>query len=107
MLSNIYQYASAAFIGGGYTNALHNILEPAAFGIPVMFGNYHSKFPEAKEMIEKGGGIEVKMFVELEEKVLNLITDPEKLNRKSQPNTNFIEERTGATNFIYKEVFMT
>lgn len=107
MLSNLYQYASVAFIGGGFTNALHNILEPAAFGIPVMFGNYHSKFPEAKEMIEHGGGIEVKMFEELEEKTLGLIANEGEHRTKSDLNNKFIEERTGATDFIFKEIFDT
>mgnify|MGYP001951696144 CR=1 FL=1 len=107
MLSNLYQYASIAFIGGGFTNALHNILEPAAFGIPVMFGNYHSKFPEAREMMEKGGGIEVKMYEELEEKTLALIANDEDYKTKCNLNSQFIEDRTGAADFIFKEVFDT
>ncbi|MBK9109036.1 MAG: 3-deoxy-D-manno-octulosonic acid transferase [Saprospiraceae bacterium] len=53
-LARIYKYATLAYVGGGFGKGIHNILEPASFGIPVCFGpNYH-KFPEAKELLERG-----------------------------------------------------
>lgn len=53
-LSNLYQYAKIAYIGGGFTGKLHNILEASVFGIPVLIGPKHNKFPEATALIEMG-----------------------------------------------------
>ena len=103
MLSNLYQYASVAFVGGGFTNALHNILEPATFGIPVLYGENNVKFPEAKEMAKLGGGIEVKKQHDFEQIVQKLITDIEELNSKSKANKIFVETRVGATDLIYNQ----
>lgn len=56
MLMNIYQYGDLAYIGGGFKTGLHNILEPAAFGLPVIFGDQVDKFPEAKVFVGSGVG---------------------------------------------------
>jgi 3-deoxy-D-manno-octulosonic-acid transferase len=53
-LSAAYQYGSVAFVGGGFSGSLHNILEPLAYGLPVMFGPKHEKFPEAQQFIDLG-----------------------------------------------------
>lgn len=53
-LSNIYQYGKLAYVGGGFTGKLHNILEPAVFGYPVIIGPKHIKFPEAQLLINAG-----------------------------------------------------
>lgn len=51
-LTSAYQYASIAYVGGGFTGKLHNILEPGAFGIPVVFGPKHERFPEAQLFLD-------------------------------------------------------
>jgi 3-deoxy-D-manno-octulosonic-acid transferase len=51
-LTNAYQYADLAYIGGGFTGKLHNILEPGAFGIPIFFGPKHARFPEAQLFLD-------------------------------------------------------
>jgi 3-deoxy-D-manno-octulosonic-acid transferase len=53
-LSAAYQYATVAFVGGGFSGSLHNILEPLAYGLPVLFGPKHEKFPEAQQFIDLG-----------------------------------------------------
>jgi 3-deoxy-D-manno-octulosonic-acid transferase len=53
-LSAAYQYGSVAFIGGGFSGSLHNILEPLAYGLPVLFGPKYEKFPEAQQFIDLG-----------------------------------------------------
>jgi 3-deoxy-D-manno-octulosonic-acid transferase len=53
-LSAAYQYGSVAFVGGGFSGSLHNILEPLAYGLPVLFGPKHEKFPEAQQFIDLG-----------------------------------------------------
>ena len=59
LLANIYQYADIAFVGGGFTGALHNILEPASFGNVVLFGAKHQKFHEATALITAKGALEI------------------------------------------------
>jgi 3-deoxy-D-manno-octulosonic-acid transferase len=58
-LSAAYRYGTIAFIGGGFTGNLHNILEPAVYGLPLLFGPKHSKFPEAELFLQKGFALEV------------------------------------------------
>ena len=58
-LANAYSYGQIAFIGGGFSGNLHNILEPAVFGLPVIFGPKHKKFPEAQTFIDAGIGFSV------------------------------------------------
>jgi len=65
-LSSAYQYGSLAFVGGGFSGSLHNILEPLAFGLPVMFGPKHQKFPEAQQFIDLGFAKEIVNVKELD-----------------------------------------
>ena len=58
-LSAAYQYGSVAFVGGGFSGNLHNILEPASFGLPLIFGPKHQKFPEAQLLLDLGFAKEV------------------------------------------------
>lgn len=58
-LSAAYRYGTIAFIGGGFTGNLHNTLEPAIYGLPLLFGPKHSKFPEAELFLQKGFALEV------------------------------------------------
>ena len=58
-LANAYSYGKIAFIGGGFTGKLHNTLEPVVFGLPVIFGPKHKKFPEAQQFIEAGIGFSI------------------------------------------------
>ena len=55
LLGNLYQYADLALIGGGFRKSIHNILEPAAHGVPLLFGLRHEKFPEATALIQQDG----------------------------------------------------
>ena len=105
LLSSIYRYADIAFVGGGFTNALHNILEPAAYGVPVIYGNNHTKFPEALELEEAGGGKSVANsaeFITYLEKVSN---DDLFCSEAGQNSLQFVREKIGATDIIMKKVF--
>lgn len=64
-LRYIYRYAALAIIGGGFKNALHNIIEPLSCGVPVLFGNQHQKFPEAKEAVEAKAALHARTTDEL------------------------------------------
>jgi 3-deoxy-D-manno-octulosonic-acid transferase len=58
-LSNAYNYGNIAYVGGGFSGSLHNILEPTVFGLPVIFGPKFSKFPEAQAFIDFGNGFSI------------------------------------------------
>lgn len=72
MLSSLYQYGHAAYIGGGFGAGIHNTLEAAAFGLPVIFGPNYQRFREARDLIKIGAANTVKNYKELEAHVKRL-----------------------------------
>ncbi|MBL0330549.1 MAG: 3-deoxy-D-manno-octulosonic acid transferase [Bacteroidetes bacterium] len=99
MLSSLYQYGTIAFIGGGFGKGIHNILEAATFGLPIIFGpNYH-KFSEAKELLKLGGGFSIKDESEFEKSML-LLNDEQVLKTASQISKMYVHGNVGATNKI-------
>lgn len=103
MLSSLYQYGSIAFIGGGFGKGIHNILEAATFGLPVIFGpNYH-KFAEAKELIKLGGAFAINDVSEFE-KTMSLLSDEQVLKTASQISKMYVQGRVGATDKILAKI---
>lgn len=101
LLSKIYSYADAAYVGGAVgTTGLHNILEPAVFGIPIIIGNNHSKFPEATEMIIRNGVFPISNQSELNKILTTLIQHPNERAQAGINNRNYISENRGALNKI-------
>ncbi len=100
ILAQSYFYADFAYIGGAFGEGLHNILEPASFGIPVFFGKDYKDFPEAQELIERGGAFSVKTSEELSEKFSLLANNEEGLKMIRQANLKYIEENKGGTEKI-------
>lgn len=104
MLSQLYQYGSLAYIGGGFGVGIHNILEASAFGLPVFMGpNYH-KFNEAKELIELGGSFAVTKPDELIKKVNILLNNKDELSHAISVNKTYVLNGCGATEIILKRV---
>ncbi|MCC7331165.1 MAG: 3-deoxy-D-manno-octulosonic acid transferase [Flavobacteriales bacterium] len=97
LLSIVYQYTDIALIGGGFSGALHNILEPASFGNAVIFGSNHQKFHEAQELISAGGGFSVNSAADFKN-ILEIILS--NLNQNKQNSKAFILKNTGATDLI-------
>ena len=104
MLSNCYQYADFAFIGGGFTNKLHNTLEPATFGNMVIFGNNHSKYPEAQLLIDNGVAFSIEKKDELKAIISDLISNNDSLNQIKSKSQRLVESNKGATNKIFQEI---
>jgi 3-deoxy-D-manno-octulosonic-acid transferase len=99
-LSSIYQYGTVAMIGGGFTNGIHNILEPTVYGLPVLFGpNYH-KFNEAFEVIDLNVGFVVNDASELTKQLSVLIENKNVLAESSRLAKNYVLKNSGATNKI-------
>lgn len=101
LLTKIYRYADIAYVGGAMgTTGLHNILEPAVFGIPIIIGQNYDKFPEAKAMIKNGGVINVNNTLSLENELDNLVDFSEIRTNLGRINKTFIEKNKGAVNQI-------
>ena len=106
LLSSIYQYADIAFIGGGFgKKGLHNTLEAAAFGMPVLFGpKNHQKYPESLQLIENGSAFVIHHTADFDKQFLEFIRDQSKRNSVSTLSKKFIEENIGATNIILSNI---
>jgi 3-deoxy-D-manno-octulosonic-acid transferase len=100
MLSQLYQYGVLAYIGGGFGVGIHNILEAAAFGLPVFFGTNYHKFNEAKELIALKGAFEVTRPEDLVYKVKDLLSDQLKLKTASEISKKYVSDNCGATAII-------
>ncbi|GFZ92513.1 3-deoxy-D-manno-octulosonic acid transferase [Aquaticitalea lipolytica] len=105
ILSKIYSYADIAYVGGAMgTTGLHNILEPAVFGVPIIIGKNHSKFPEAQQMIDFGGLKSIKNEDELNSELTSIIENASKRNQMGSLNKAFIDLNKGAiqkiTNYL-------
>lgn len=110
-LGELYRYAELAYIGGGFGQGIHNILEAAVYGVPVLFGpNYH-KFNEAVDLIQKGGAFPISGKLEFHKKLEQLLGDAEKLTMISKICSDFVHAHAGATdrimNYIRGKRFLT
>lgn len=100
LLSSLYAYSDAAYIGGGFGAGIHNINEAAVYGIPVLFGPNNGKFLEAAELKENGGGTEIVGRGDFERKATRLLEDPAYRRECGAVAGNYIESRLGATEKI-------
>ena len=102
MLSSLYRYGILAYIGGAFRKALHNILEAATYGMPVIFGADASnkKFSEAIELLEKGGAVAIHDSDELKGIVETYLTDTDKSEEAGRINASYVIDNTGATKEI-------
>ncbi|MEZ4780223.1 MAG: glycosyltransferase N-terminal domain-containing protein [Flavobacteriaceae bacterium] len=97
LLSRIYSYADIAYVGGGLgTSGLHNTLEAAVFGVPIIIGNHYKKFPEASAMIEKQGMFSISNQTELNSVLINLINDEDLRVKSGSQNSTYIKDNQGA-----------
>lgn len=96
-LANAYSYGEVAYVGGGFSGSLHNILEPAVFGLPVLFGPKHTRFPEAEQFIENGIGFSVTTPEELFQQWQFIQQNKQELAFKT---SDFVESQSGASQKI-------
>jgi 3-deoxy-D-manno-octulosonic-acid transferase len=104
MLSSAYSYAYIAAVGGGFGKGIHNILEPACWGIPVVFGPNFDKFREAVDLKKRGGAETFSTLSEFK-KILDLWLSDEKCYRSyANEASKYIKENTGATGIIIRKL---
>ncbi|MGF7076671.1 3-deoxy-D-manno-octulosonic acid transferase [Mucilaginibacter sp. 3215] len=104
MLSSLYAYADIAYIGGGFGVGIHNTLEAAAFGLPVIFGPNYQKFNEARELIALKAGFSISNETELKDIVDTLVNDEPFYNITRKKVFNYVKENVGATEMIMKYI---
>lgn len=100
MLSSLYQYGEAAYIGGGFGAGIHNTLEGAAFGLPVIFGPKYQKFREARELIALQAGFSINNQEELNSIAAKVLGDVEFRANASQRARDYVANKIGATETI-------
>lgn len=99
ILSQIYQYGTLAYIGGGFKTGLHNTLEPAAFGLPVVFGPKYQKFEEAQKMLNKGGAFSISNLQEFTA-VFQQLQSLTALAQAADVVRTYLKESQGATTVV-------
>lgn len=104
LLASLYRYAFVSFVGGGFGVGIHNILEPAAFGVPVIFGPNYERFREARELIREGGATSIKNEEDFR-KVFGRMADvPGERDRASGICSAYVTSHKGATAHILKHL---
>ena len=100
LLTKIYSYADIAYVGGAFKTGLHNILEPAVFGIPIVIGPKFNKFQEAVDLVACKGAYSINSQTSYQEIMQNLINDSSFRTATGNINTNSVTENAGAINSI-------
>jgi len=98
ILSSVYQYGKVAYIGGGFGTGIHNTLEAAAFGLPVIIGPKYDKFQEAKDLLALGAAVSIQSFDDLSAAFIKLQKD----QNAGITAKNYVLEKTGSTAQIIK-----
>jgi 3-deoxy-D-manno-octulosonic-acid transferase len=101
ILSALYRYADIAFVGGGYGDGLHNILEPAVFALPILFGNKkHKKFQEALDLLSLGGAMGIPNSQTFEQVFTMLYQNVRIRKEKGEICYQYVQKNLGGTNKI-------
>ena len=105
ILTKIYSYADIAYVGGGFGNpGVHNILEPATFGVPIVIGPNYSHFAEATALVNQGGCVSISNQKELNETLDNLISNEDIQHEKGHICETFVQMNKGATVTILQNI---
>jgi 3-deoxy-D-manno-octulosonic-acid transferase len=102
LLSSIYRFGQVAYIGGGFGVGIHNTIEAAVYGVPVIFGPNYLHFREAKGLIAEGAAFSIHSYTELESALNNALEHHREIGAKS---ASYVESEIGATEKIYSELF--
>ena len=106
MLSRLYRYGFAALVGGGFTdNAPHSVVEPASYGMPVVFGPIYDREPHGVQLVKLGGAFSVNNPAELTAFYERCVSDPDFLRESSRIAKEYCAASTGATEKIMKVIF--
>lgn len=103
ILGRLYAYADITYVGGGFGyDGLHNILEAAVYGKPVIFGPEYEKNFEAIELLSSGGGIAIESALDLEKTLQAILPDEQELKKRGEAAKNYVYQNAGATERIFE-----
>jgi 3-deoxy-D-manno-octulosonic-acid transferase len=105
LLSSTYRYGNMAYIGGGFGAGIHNTLEAAVYGIPVLFGPKYHRFKEAENLITAGGGFSIANAGEFNNRMNELLTYFQLLQESGKKAGKFVFKNLGATEWIFNKIF--
>ena len=104
LLSSIYRYGEISYIGGGFGVGIHNVLEAAVYGIPVIFGPNNKKFREAQHLLANKGGFEIHGYDDFEQLMNKFLTDEAYLKQSGKAAGNYVKGNAGAMELIMQRV---
>ena len=104
LLADLYSVSDVAFVGGGFSGKLHNIIEPAAKGNIILFGPNFQKYPEAKKMIDHSIAYKINSYLDLIEIIKEKINDKQTSTQSKQKSIDFVKKNKGATKIIYRKL---
>lgn len=104
LLSSIYRYGEIAYIGGGFGVSIHNTLEAAVYGMPVIFGPNNKKFQEAQDLLACKGGFEIQGASDFNSLMDHFLADHTFLDKSGKKAGSYVEDNAGALEKIMKEV---
>ncbi|MBR6319051.1 MAG: 3-deoxy-D-manno-octulosonic acid transferase [Prevotella sp.] len=104
LLSTIYRYADVCYVGGGFGVGIHNTLEAAVWGAPVIFGPNNEKFQEAQELKHCGGGIQIDSYDDFERLMQRFAANPESRSEAGRQAAAYVQSKAGATRQILSDV---
>ncbi len=99
-LAGLYNHAQAAYVGGSFQQGIHNVMEPAIFGIPVFYGSVHENSYEAIQLAKDNGGIVINNSKELYREIRSVFKDEEKRTRLGEKAEKFATRSVGATDLL-------
>jgi 3-deoxy-D-manno-octulosonic-acid transferase len=105
LLSSLYRYGDIAYIGGGFGVGIHNILEAATFGLPVVFGPNYQKFKEAVDLIAEGGAFTIDNQAGLNDALYKLADNENYRISVAEISKNYVAKNVGSTAVIINKVF--
>ena len=104
LLSSIYRYATVCYVGGGFGVSIHNTVEAAVWGKPVIFGPENQKFQEAQELKACGGGLEIKDYDDFARIMDRLSADTDALQKAGRAAGDYVMGKAGAVEKILASV---
>lgn len=103
-LASLYAYAHVAYVGGGFEQSIHNVLEPAVYGIPVVFGKNFTKSEEAKKLLQLRGAKCVYQPKHFEPVVGSVLSDHSLQKQMGEICHTYVHQHAGGTDLIYQNV---
>jgi 3-deoxy-D-manno-octulosonic-acid transferase len=105
VLTSLYQYGTIAIIGGGFGVGIHNILEPATFGMPIIFGPNYERFGEATDLVAQNCAFPVNNIEDFNTIVYHLLYNPSTTKKIAAMTAEYVKKNVGATRKIIEQVF--